>query len=267
MIQSLHTHYAGITMIWIFLSPHLDDAVLSCGGMIAELVRSGCVVEVWTICAGDPPSGPLSPLAQSLHDRWGTPVNPVETRREEDRRSCAILGAGARHFSIPDCIYRPNPATGEPLIRENDELFQPLPEAENPLAGDIQRQLTNHLPEGAQVVSPLTHGRHIDHYLVRRSAEGLNLPLLYYADFPYAIQSQIHRAQWFLPGWETIEFAVSRDSLTKWQTAIAEYNSQISTFWGSLVEMESAIETYWLSGGGNTLWGTPIGRIHNKSAN
>jgi len=42
-------------MHWIYLSPHLDDAVLSCGGIIWQQVQSGHQVEIWTICAADPP--------------------------------------------------------------------------------------------------------------------------------------------------------------------------------------------------------------------
>lgn len=254
-------------MTWIFLSPHLDDAVLSCGGLIAELVRQGQIVEVWTICAGDPPPGHLSPLAESLHQRWETPENPVEIRRSEDRRACFLLGAGFRHFSIPDCIYRRNPVTGEPLIRENEDLFQPLPEVERPLAEDLRQQLAVSLPADSQVVSPLTLGGHIDHHLVRCAAEGLNHRLLWYADYPYAIRSSQDRTQWLQSGWVSIDFPISRESLSKWKAAIAAYHSQISTFWRSTEEMEASIEAYWESGGGSQLWGESADALHNKSAN
>ena len=36
---------------WIYLSPHLDDAVYSCGGMLWEQVQRGVQAEVWTIFA------------------------------------------------------------------------------------------------------------------------------------------------------------------------------------------------------------------------
>lgn len=235
--------------------------------MLAELTVSGNVVEVWTICAGDPPPGLLSPLVQSLHKRWGMPANPMETRREEDRRSCALLGAGVRHFSIPDCIYRRNPVTGGPLIRENSELFQPLPDVEQPLAKEIQQQLENQLPPQAKVVSPLGLGGHIDHHLVRRAAEGLNKPLLYYPEYPYAVRSQDDLTRLLNPDWKSLDFFISIASLRKWQTAVAAHESQISTFWRSTAEMKSAIESYWRSVGGSRLWGNPVEDIHNKTAN
>ena len=81
-------------MTWIYLSPHLDDAAFSCGGLIWEQVKAGETVEVWTICAGEPPEGELPPFARSLHDRWGTGGQTVARRRAEDQAACEVLGAG-----------------------------------------------------------------------------------------------------------------------------------------------------------------------------
>ena len=41
-------------MRWIYLSPHLDDAVFSAGGLIYEQTQAGTPVEIWTIMCGDP---------------------------------------------------------------------------------------------------------------------------------------------------------------------------------------------------------------------
>ncbi|MBN2499463.1 MAG: PIG-L family deacetylase, partial [Anaerolineales bacterium] len=54
----------------IYLSPHLDDVALSCGGLVWEQAQAGMAVEVWSVCAGDPPPGELSEYARSLHARW-----------------------------------------------------------------------------------------------------------------------------------------------------------------------------------------------------
>ena len=73
-------------MHWIYLSPHLDDAVLSCGGLIWEQVQLGERVEIWTIFAGDPPAEMLTPFAEELHTRWGCGLNAVEIRRLPKRK-------------------------------------------------------------------------------------------------------------------------------------------------------------------------------------
>ena len=68
-------------MEWIFISPHLDDIALSCGGLVWELAHAGDQVSIWTICAGEPPVAPLSPFAESLHDRWQTGAEATQRRR------------------------------------------------------------------------------------------------------------------------------------------------------------------------------------------
>ena len=245
----------GGRMQWIFLSPHLDDAALSCGGLIAERTRMGDPVEIWTICAGDPPPGPLPAFAQSLHKRWGTRRNATAVRRSEDLQSCQRLGATAHHLAIPDCIYRRIPLSGDPLISINDDLFQPFPDSQRPLVDSLRDQVADALPLKSQVVSPLALGNHIDHQLVRRAAEQLGRPLLYYADYPYTVQASSDLAQSIHPDWQTFTQAISPGGLRAWQKAVAAHSSQISTFWESVSEMEAAIQSYLEAGGGSKLCG------------
>src|SRR5512138_416649 len=100
-------------MRWVYLSPHFDDAVLSCGGLISDQLKSGLAVEVWTVCAGSPDPGlPLSTFAQGLHNRWGTGLEAVAARRVEDEAAIHRLGACSRYWNLPDCIYRRLPGDG-----------------------------------------------------------------------------------------------------------------------------------------------------------
>ena len=56
---------------WVFLSAHFDDVVLSVGGLVWELSHAGDRVEIWTICAGDPPADmPLTEYGHLLHEFW-----------------------------------------------------------------------------------------------------------------------------------------------------------------------------------------------------
>ena len=59
-------------MRWIYLSPHLDDAVFSAGGLIYEQAQAGIPVEIWTIMCGYPPlPEEVFSVAQLLHVQWG----------------------------------------------------------------------------------------------------------------------------------------------------------------------------------------------------
>ena len=55
----------------VLLSPHLDDAVLSCGANIAQQIAGSESVEVLTIFTGHPRLDLLSSYAVKLHEAAG----------------------------------------------------------------------------------------------------------------------------------------------------------------------------------------------------
>ncbi len=238
----------------IYLSPHLDDAVLSCGGMMAQQVRRGEQVRVVTVCAGDPPPGPLSPFAQSLHERWGTPTNAVALRRAEDEAALCILGAEVIHRDVPDCIYRA--VNGEHLYASEPAIFGELHPAEAPLIEQLAAELRALGP--SRLYAPYTLGHHVDHQLVRRAAELSGAAYAFYEDYPYAARDPVE-----LPRGESVPLetrglsplliAMDDTALAAKIRAVAEYRSQISTFWRSPAEMEAALRAFALATGGGLL--------------
>lgn len=240
-------------MNWIFLSPHLDDVALSCAGLVWELAQAGEGVQVWTICAGSPPAGELSPFASSLHRRWETGDDATRLRREEDLLACRRMQAECRHFSIPDCIYRRDSA-GNFLYADEEALFGEFNPAEESLVSALSAELQQHLTGDAQVVSPLTIGGHVDHQLTRRAAEALQVPLWYYADYPYILKEHGGLERLQQQGWEARLFPVSPQGLQAWQDAVAAYRSQISSFWAGEGEMRAAMQAYCEEMNGVRLW-------------
>lgn len=67
----------------IAFSPHLDDAVLSIGGYLAELALWNRRVEVHTLFAGQP-AGALSPAAAAFHRLCELGREAVLRRQVED---------------------------------------------------------------------------------------------------------------------------------------------------------------------------------------
>ena len=238
----------------IFLSPHLDDVVLSCGGMIREMQRKGREVQVWTIFAGDPPGEELTPFARSLHERWGIKEKNMNIRREEDANACRILGVEYFHFEFPDCIYRTFPHDAQPVIRGEEDLFNPGERDEVLLFQEIIKRLAEKLPEKYCLVVPLTLGGHIDHILTRRAASVLQPFFWSYADYPYAEAAREAEKKLVSKSSRTEEFEFGEKELEVWLEAVAAYKSQISTFWESIAEMRRKISAYWQSGGGKRLW-------------
>jgi LmbE family N-acetylglucosaminyl deacetylase len=95
-------------MRWIYISPHFDDAVLSCGGLIWEQTQASIPVEIWTINAGDPPLETVSELITRVHAMWktGSPQETVRQRRIEDQNAAKQVGAKLIHYPMVDAIYR-----------------------------------------------------------------------------------------------------------------------------------------------------------------
>lgn len=239
----------------IYLSPHLDDAALSCGGQIASLTGSGLSILIVTLMAGEPPNGGLSSFAQSHHDRWQLLADTVRHRRAEDIVACEILGAAFLHQMIPDCIYRRNPWTGEPLYNSDADLFGNIDPAEAVLEDRLAEILAS-LPAADEIITPLAVGNHVDHQLTRKAAERVwGDSLLYYEDYPYVREpGGLKRTLEPDRGWEPTVIILNERELQTKIEAIAAFKSQLDTFFTSLVDLNRQIRSYADRVGGERLW-------------
>lgn len=243
----------------IFLSPHLDDAVLSCGGRIFQERQGGQSVLVFTVMAGDAPPASLdAPFVAALHARWELDAvpNAVAVRRAEERAALTVLGVDGAHGPWPDCIYRRHPATGAFLYHSESALFGPILPVEAELASRVAQRLADlPLADGGRVYVPLTAGGHVDHRIVRQAAEAWGAPqgeLVYYEDYPYAEQ----RAQVEMlteRGWRSELFPLTETSLQAKIIAVLCYRSQISTFFKDQDETRRRLSAF-AQVGGNAGW-------------
>lgn len=228
-------------MNYLVLSPHFDDGVLSCGGLLAAWRRQGEQVAVWTLMAGFPPDDRFSPLAQRVHADWpqASPRAMVALRKEEDRQALTLLGASYRYFDWPDCIYR-QASSGEWLY---DEIFTRPAPAEDRLADELAFVLSE-LPDDVQVIAPLAIGGHVDHILVQLGAERSGRPLWYYADVPYVLRAGVDAAFAALAGFEPVTFPLIPADVDAWIAAAACYRSQIPALFGSEAAMRAALRDW-----------------------
>ena len=239
-------------MRWIYLSPHFDDAVLSCGGLIWEQTHTGIAVEIWTVCAGNPPPGPISDFAANMHKTWktGTAQETVELRRIEDQNAGRRVGASVQHLTIADAIYRRS-NTGTLIYPENI-FVEPNPR-EARLAEEMLGQFTNRLTQYDTLVCPLAVGGHVDHRITRVAAEMLNRPLWYYADIPYTLNYPDTLAP-AIDRMTSKTFFISAKGLHAWQDSIAAHASQISSLFTDEDGMRQKIKEYAQASGGLPLW-------------
>jgi LmbE family N-acetylglucosaminyl deacetylase len=229
---------------WVYLSPHFDDAVLSVGGLVWQQSQQGDDVEVWTICAGNPPVDiPLSPFAKSLHAIWKIGDDVPFIRNQEDLAACQLLGVHPRHLAVPDCIYRTLPGNPHVLVDNEEDLYKFSPD-ENYLIDQIGEFLQKNIQPDSDVVAPLGIGCHRDHTLTCMAAKSLKQPLWHYADYPYIIKNNADLASWIHPHALKLKMILSPQGLKAWQDGVACHHSQIALFWKNDNEMRAAIQNY-----------------------
>lgn len=246
-------------MRWIYLSPHLDDAVLSAGGLIYEQTKAGIPVEVWTLMSGFPPRiEEYSVLAKINHVTWGfsSAEETVRARRAEDVKAAGILGAQSVHFDFLDCIYRRGKNGAwlydivlsqsyevEELSSKSMEAITSAPRAEDAdLPARMAETISARLTRDDVLVCQLSVGSHVDHVLVRRAAELLGRPLLYDIDIPYLFYKPGELAPKSAGMKEKVQ-AVTEAGLESWQEAVLSYKSQLPVLGSAFDTPEKARES------------------------
>ena len=230
----------------IYLSPHLDDAVLSCGGIIFEERKAGIAVEIWNWMSGIPaPDASLSDLACSVHAEWGlasaTAKEAIGRRLDEDRLATARVDALPRYFNFLDCIYRSD-EDGNMLYTK--EVFASPHPADASLVRKIAKVITENLQPDDVLISPLTIGAHPDHVIVRRAAEKTGHPLSYYVDIPYILWHSEQLAE-ITQKMQGELHQVSEEGLRVWQDAVSAYASQMDILFEGEEMMRKALKLNW----------------------
>ncbi len=247
----------------VYLSPHYDDAALSCGGTIHRQTQAGQSVLGVTIYAASPlPNEPFSAFAQSMHADWGNPADVIATRQAEDQEAMAILGADYLRLNFSDGIYRGHPQRGEWYYNNDDELFGQVNPHDMLLAGKIVEAIVELVPAGAEAIlyAPLGVGHHVDHQLAHAAAwqlrqQGWNVA--FYEDYPYADPHARFAAQ----GREYATLAAtlatrqkanlqpqlrffSKENLQAKIKSVRAYASQVPVLFGSEVDMVNCVRNY-----------------------
>jgi LmbE family N-acetylglucosaminyl deacetylase len=149
-------------MLNAILSPHFDDAILSCW----QLLDGPADVTVLNVFTAVPPAGTPLPW----WDRVTGATDPVERMRErrgEDAAALTLVGTPSVELGLLDDQYR----TAELSV------------------GEVVQRITLELHPQAIVHAPGAFDGHPDHVLVRNAALELarvGRPVVLYADLPHA---------------------------------------------------------------------------------
>ena len=235
----------------VYLSPHLDDAVMSCGGIIHKQASNGDQVQVLTIFAGEYQDGTPSPFALVQHDYWGNPPRPMPLRRAEDTAALVLLGADAVHLDYLDCVYRAGP-DDEWLYADEEALWQKVHPTDPLAEAGIQKlvdELEALLPAPAQglVYAPLGVGQHVDHQVVHAAARALQARgyrMAFYEDYPYAMKpgaTELALAATGAEEWQVDAVSLAAEDLAAKVSALSYYRSQMYVLFGGIEAMPNRV--------------------------
>lgn len=233
----------------LYVSPHLDDVALSCGGRLAAGGCEGRSAIVASVFAAPTPDDPVTPFARSYHETMRIGDDPL-LRRREDREALRLLGAQPIHLEHLDCIYRTRP-DGLPLVTQEREifLFDDIEEEE------LLRAVSDDLHEliirtgACRVFLPLALGWHRDHVLTRWAAERAlqrvdeRIDILYFEDVPYVIEAPDDLGD-AAQGMSCETFPLTTAELDARLEAISRYGSQQDILWHDGNGLSQAIRDY-----------------------
>lgn len=164
----------------VFVSPHLDDAVFSCGGTIALLAAEApvLILNVFSECE------PMIDRAARQRHRG--------MRAAEDERAAALLGVTTQSLGELDAPLR------RAVYRQPSQLFLPPCPEDLAWLPELSARLQARLAELActAVYLPLGVGWHVDHILCHLALQGGGAYTLhFYEDAPYCLLPHLAAAR------------------------------------------------------------------------
>ena len=239
----------------LVLSPHLDDAVLSCGALLRELAPR-CEITVLTLFT-EATDGPHGRAARSFLRQCAHPdaATLFRARRDEDRAVVEALGARPEHLGLTDALFRRRelPTALAPVARLVPELAHRYPtfrfdiargrvsRGDRGLRADLAARIAARAGEADLLLCPLGVGRHVDHLLTRDLGLAWPGEVVWFSDFPYALEHSpdpafVRRAD--LRPWSFDGGFETKESLVR------GYTTQVDALFPSGVIPRLA-ETYW----------------------
>lgn len=217
----------------VYLSPHLDDAILSCGSLINKQKRHKESVLIITIFAGIPQkdyklSRSISKFIKESGSRSSTDF--CRTRIKEDIDAIKLLNISFKHLNFLDAIYRKN-LLGDFFYANFSKIFSIYADKSDIVKESIYRVIKGDLKETSIIYCPISIGKHIDHIITRQvgnllESQGQNI--LFYEDIytlDYNVNLYLRRYERDLIKYN--KYSVSNNDLIMHERAINCYKTQI----------------------------------------
>lgn len=188
----------------IFFSPHLDDAILSAGGLLSALAGKTriVVINVFTEATDDPSTLSARKYLHTLG--YHSAVKLYEDRRTEDQQAWKTLGITPTNLGFVEALWRRKTdiVSGlfSKLLPEFGYVYpvyrlhitsRKIAQADRKTMDTITVKLKKLVSQEKHPVlfAPLGTGNHIDHCVVREVCKNaFGKQVIYWSDFPYNIR-------------------------------------------------------------------------------
>jgi LmbE family N-acetylglucosaminyl deacetylase len=218
---------------FVFISPHFDDAVLSCGQFILDLKKMGKKVSVITVFTKASVKT-VSPQAKSFLAKCGYEnANKLfKDREKEDLLNAKYLGINVKYLSFTDAAWRRD-ANGKPLYHSEKSQFSgKVSKKDKVLIEKVSaniESLINKQKGKYLILAPLSVGGHADHVIIQKIICKLNYPKLFWEDFPYNTNRKLFKRFIDQNGEFNLIYKSNRLQAFKKDRAIRFYKSQTAS--------------------------------------
>ena len=232
---------------YIFISPHLDDAILSCGNLLLKLKAQNKNIQIITLFTSASKKT-LTPQAENFLNACGytSPIKLFEDREVEDSKATGFIGGTYKHLGFIDAAWRTK--NNKPLYHNGTSQFSGrISTKDHKLIDTIRTNLTKICVNDATtlILCPLGVGNHADHVITRKAVEKLYKQSLFWEDYPYNTDRGVLKM--FLTKHKKFRksFEIHQMDNRKKHLAIKFYRSQLRSLFPS-GQIKNTMESYYV---------------------
>jgi len=234
---------------YIFFSPHIDDAVLSCGGLIASLKgKKILVVDIFTNFLGEKYSKHAKYYLKSL--KFADASEYFTARKEEEKKAARILNFDFYFCNFPEAIFRFEKKIifNNFFYKNTEQLLSGINKRDKKIIFLVKKRVDDILKDSrtrnGKIYFPLGIGNHADHKILNKIGLSLkNKNIFFYQDFPYCVK-EYRQSNYFKA---KKVFLANKDFQLK-SKAIRQYKSQLRALFKNIKGFKKLFSEFYRNG-------------------
>jgi LmbE family N-acetylglucosaminyl deacetylase len=213
----------------LILSPHMDDAVLSCFDHMRKW-KNQATVTVVTVFNTYKQQVDSAASKQYLELSGYNNIAKFQKKRiAEDNAALKHLSIASKRLNMTDAAFRT--IKGISLYPSYSEIFSNTLHQQDSSLSQLTTLLKK-LPTYDRIIVPYGVGNHVDHLITKKAAQRVygRAPIMYYAEYPYLMHHPLKKY--------VIQYCKQSSSIPMSilkRRALREYASQINQLFGKRI--------------------------------